>query len=322
MNRVLKPMMVSIFLFMFSVSLHAAEGGIVRKQGQLRVDGTKLVSQSGDLVILRGMSLFWSQWMGNFYNEDCVEWLAEDWHCTLIRAAMGVEHGGYLEYPDVEIAKVSKVVDACIDLGIYVIVDWHDHRGEAHVSEAVSFFSKIAEKYGDCPNVIYEIYNEPLQVSWSDVVKPYADTVIAAIREIDPDNLIIVGTPTWSQDVDSVFLDPLMDSNVLYALHFYAGTHLTLRSKALTAIQNGLPLFVSEFGTCNADGNGDVNVEEMEAWMQFMEDHGISWCNWSIADKAETSAALSAGASPKGGWKEDEITLSGKLIKNYLQCNK
>ncbi|MBQ4796798.1 cellulase family glycosylhydrolase, partial [Pectobacterium versatile] len=108
---------------------------------------------------------------------------------------------------------------------MYVIIDWHSHSAENNRSEAIRFFQDMARKYGNKPNVIYEIYNEPLQVSWSNTIKPYAEAVISAIRAIDPDNLIIVGTPSWSQNVDEASRDPINGKNIAYTLHFYAGTH-------------------------------------------------------------------------------------------------
>jgi endoglucanase len=292
---------------------------IVDQYGQLQVNGTRIVNEYGDTVALRGMSLFWSQWIGKYYNYDCIEWLRDDWKCMVVRAAMAVESGGYLDNPETEMNKVKTVIDACIDLGIYVIVDWHSHHAESQTEDAITFFTEIATLYGDEPNLIYEIYNEPLQVSWTNVIKPYADTVIAAIRAIDTNNIILVGTPTWSQDVDIAAGDPIDDENVAYSLHFYATTHTGwLRSKATYALSRGIALWVNEFGTCESSGDGIINYAEMETWFDFMDQRMISWCNWSIADKDETSAALIPGASDTGGWTSDQITESGTLVRDRL----
>ena len=151
---------------------------------------------------------------------------------------MAVDMGGYLKNPKTEKAKVKAAVEAAIDLGIYVIVDWHDHEAHLHTEQAKEFFAEMAKTYGDKPNVIYELWNEPLNThDWSTVIKPYHEKVIAAIRQVDPDNLIICGTQTWSQDVDKAARDPLAFENVAYTLHFYTGTHRqSLRDKASAAL--------------------------------------------------------------------------------------
>jgi len=309
---------VALF-FLSNSTVWADDSTAVEKHGLLTVSGNRILDQHGNPVVLRGMSLFWSQWIGKYYNYDCVKWLRDDWHCNVIRAAMAVESGGYLSNPEVEKAKIKTVIDACIAQGIYVIVDWHDHNAQDHQDQAVEFFEEIADEYGEYPNLIYEIFNEPMQVSWANVVKPYSNAVVDVIRAIDEDNLIVVGTPTWSQDVDVATASPLIQTNIAYALHFYAATHkLFLRNKAKTALNRGYALFVSEFGTCESSGGGVLDVVEVETWMNFMEYHQISWCNWSIADKDETSAALKPGTSETGGWSEDQISESGLLIRNYI----
>jgi endoglucanase len=310
---------VLFFLYPYINAFGQIDSSVVNINGQLKVEGNHIVNKYGNPVALHGMSLFWSQWMGKYYNYDCVKWLRDDWKCTVVRAAMGIESGGYLTNPESEKAHIISVVNACIDLGIYVIIDWHDHNAQNHEEEAIQFFAEMATKYGEKPNVIYEIYNEPEQVSWSSLIKPYAETVIDTIRSIDPDNLIVVGTPTWSQRVDIASTDTLAYNNIVYALHFYAATHKqTVRNNAITALDNGIALFVTEWGTCNNLAQGDIDSISVEAWCNFMDQNMISWCNWSIADKVETASALLPGASATGGWSKNDLTESGTLVRNKI----
>jgi endoglucanase len=291
----------------------------VESHGALRVEGGRVVDQHGEPVVLRGMSLFWSQWGGQFYNADAVSWLKSDWNVTVVRAAVAVDNDGYLAHPEREMAKLEAVVEAAIAQGLYVIVDWHAH--EPHPQAAAAFFARVAQKYGDHPNLIYEVYNEPLNThGWAEVVKPFHMVVIPAIRAVDPDNLVIAGTPTWSQDVDIAAADPLPFSNLAYTLHFYAGTHRQeLRDKALKALELGAALFVTEWGTSEASGNGILDEVETRLWWDFMETHGLSHLNWSVTDKDETSAALRPGASGRGGWADDAISPSGLLVRRMLR---
>lgn len=293
---------------------------IVGMMGQLSLNGTSIINENNEPISLKGMSLFWSQWAPDYYNEETIKWLRDDWECTVVRTAMGVESGGYLDNPQIEYAKVTKVIDACITLGIYVIVDWHDHHAEDHLESAKTFFSQISKTYSDYPNIIYEIYNEPLNVSWVNVLKPYSESVINVIRENDPDNLIIVGTPNWSQDVDKVIGNKIQDENVLYSLHFYTGTHNEwLRTKASNAMSAGLPIFVSEYGISEASGNGKIDLNETNLWVSFMEEKNLSWCNWSVTNKDETSAILLPSTSSISGWAIEDLSEAGVIIRDYLK---
>jgi len=296
------------------------EKTIVDHLGQLKISGTHLVDQYNNVVVLRGMSLFWSNWGGYYYNEETIQWLRDDWKCTVIRAAIGVDaDGGYIESRSTELAKLYTVIDACIELGIYVIVDWHTHHAEDHISEAIEFFRTVSAKYGNHPNIIYEIYNEPLDISWVNVIKPYAEGIISVIRENDTNNVIVVGTRTWSQDVDDVIGNRIDDPNVAYSLHFYTGTHQqSLRDKATSAITAGIPVFASEWGLSQADGNGDLDMAETNLWLYFLERNDMSWCNWSIINKDESSAALLPSTTTRSGWDKDELTQSGRFIRTYL----
>lgn len=284
----------------------------------ITTDGNQILF-GGEPGSIAGMSLFWSQWDGGYYTPETVATLKSEWNAKLVRAAMGVdETGGYIEDPVGNKFAVETVVDAAIENEMYVIIDWHTHHAEDYAAEAIDFFSEMAAKYGEYNNVIYEVYNEPLAVSWSGVIKPYAENVIEAIRAQDPDNLIIVGTPNWSQDVDDVVADPINDDNVAYTLHFYAATHKQfLRDKASTALNAGLPLFVTEWGTIEASGDGDVDATETDIWMNFLRDNGISHANWALNDKAEGSSALKPG-TPASGWTDSDLTASGTLVKGII----
>jgi endoglucanase len=139
--------------------------------------------------------------------------------------------------------------------------------------------------------------------------------VAAAIRAVDPDNLIVLGTPNYSQDVDLAAADPLAGTNLLYTLHFYACTHgQFLINKANTALSMGLPLFVTEFGATPADGgvvrNGDNNVCEPETnvWFDWMAQNNISGASWKLDQCTDSSCILTADAPVDGPWTDNYLT--------------
>ena len=307
----------------------------VAVHGPLSVSGSNIVDQNNNIVSFAGNSLFWSNTgfgAEGFYNADVVDWLQEDFNATIVRAAMGVDAppnegishvqwGGYLGDPQGNMNRVTTVVDAAIANDMYVIIDWHSHHAEDYREEAIGFFTQMAQRYGNNPHVIYEIYNEPITRDWSNAIKPYAEAVIAAIRAIDPDNLIIVGTGFFSQEVDVASQDPITGfSNIAYTLHFYAGTHGEgLRQRARTAINNGLALMVTEWGTVNADGDGGVDEDSTEEWRQFMDQHNLSHMNWSVHDKDEGASVLRPGASTQGGWSDFDLTESGRFVRDIIR---
>ncbi|MHA7055794.1 cellulase family glycosylhydrolase [Aquimarina sp. M1] len=324
-------------LFCLVMLLFILAGGtaqtVVQKHGRLKVQGNRIVDKNNQEVSLAGNSLFWSNAgdTSDFYDGETVTHLASDWNSSIIRVAMGVKENwdggtGYIDSPSAQKAKIRKVIDQAIASGIYVIIDWHTHEAENYTSEAANFFKEMAQLYGDQPNVIYEIYNEPINQSWSQV-KSYANTVIAAIRSEDPDNLVIVGSPTWSQDVDVASNDPVSDANTAYTLHFYSGTHTQfLRDKATTAMNNGIALFVTEWGAVDASGDGALEIPETERWMQFFKDNNISHVNWSVSDKpsnndptrAERSSVVELGKGISG-LKNNQLTQTGDYIKDLIE---
>ena len=296
----------------------------VEIHGSLSVSGNQILNSHSDPFALAGNCFFWSNddWGGeDFYTSEVVDYLVDDWKSSIIRISMGVdEYGGYLTSPASNLAKVKTLIDASIKRGRYVIVDWHSHHAEDYPSEAVAFFTEIAQTYGHHPNLIYEIYNEPLIVSWSSVIKPYSETVIDAIREEDPDNLIIVGSSTWSQDVDVVSRDPIVgETNIAYTIHFYAGTHGDhLRQKCQTALDNGIALFCTEWGSVSATGDGDVAEANTREWIDFFKTNHISHCNWAVNNKAEGASIFKPSVASSGGWSDADLTASGLLTKELI----
>lgn len=309
-----------------SFSIIATQSSPIEKHGFLSVYNGKIVDQNQQAVSLAGPSFFWSNngFEGErFYNAQTVTAFATDWNASLVRAAMAAQNpGSYLTHPDDNQKKVEAVVDAAIDNNIYVIIDWHSHQAENNINEAIHFFEKMAKRYKNYPNIIYEIYNEPLNsTDWATVIKPYAEKVIHAIRNIDKKNLILVGTQTWSQDVDKAAKNPITNNkNIAYSLHFYAGTHKSdLRKKAQQAINAGLALFVSEWGTVNANGDGGIDRVSTELWLKFMKENQLSFSTWSVTNKDESSAILKPSTQSLGPWQNKQLTTNGLYLKNIIK---
>ncbi len=290
--------------------------------GSLSVSGTKLVGESGSIVTLRGVSTHGLAWYPSYVNEAAFKTLRDDYGINLIRLAMyTMEYGGYCNGGDKSALKalIDTGVKACANLNMYCIIDWHilsDSNPNTNINEAKTFFAEMAEKYASYDNVLYEICNEPNGgTSWSDI-KSYADTIIPIIRQYDSDAIIIVGTPTWSQDVDAVISNPVANSyNVMYAVHFYAATHTDYnRQKVVTALNAGIPVFFSEFSICDASGNGSVDYTSASAWFDLIDQYDIPYAAWNLSNKNESSALINSSCSKTSGWTYDELSVTGQWI--------
>lgn len=309
-----------LFFLLCCLSIMTTQAQVVNKYGWLQVKGTQLCNEYGDSIVLRGMSFGWHCFHPRFYNANAVRWLHKDWHCNIVRAAMGIEpNGGYLQDSSFAVKKIEAVVDAAIKEGIYVIIDWHSHN--VNTKQAASFFDYISKKYSQYPNIIYELFNEPDEESWAEV-KQYATTIIPVIRKNAPKNIILVGDPHWDQDIDKPAEDPILGvTNVMYTVHYYAGTHKQwLRDRTDSAIyRKSLPVFISESAGMEATGDGKLDIEEWQRWVDYSEKNKLSWITWSVSDKDETCSVLLPSAKDGGKWAEKDLKHSGKLIRNYLR---
>ncbi|MDQ1089897.1 glycoside hydrolase family 5 protein [Siphonobacter sp. SORGH_AS_1065] len=298
----------------------------VKKNGALRVEGNQVVNHQGVPPQLRGISLSWSVWGGRkYYNAEVVDWLCRDFNINLLRASMAVQpDSGYLKDPVNQKSLITGVVDRAIKRGIYVLIDWHDHNAEQHLKESKEFFKTMAQRYAGTPNVIYEIWNEPERQDWP-TIKAYSEEIIREIRAQDSENLIIVGSPHWDQDVDVAAQDPIKGyKNIAYSFHFYASESShdqRLQKKAELAQEKGLALMVTEWGVGEASGDGKFDRQRTQNWMDWMEKNKLSWVNWNITDKRETTAVLNPGASASGGWKEQDLTPAGQYIRAVLRSH-
>ena len=296
------------------------------QHGALHVENGKLTDADGNTVQLYGMSTHGIAWFPQYINYDSFRTLRDDWNTNCIRLAMyTAEYGGYCAGGDKEQLKqlVRDGVSYATELGMYVIVDWHilsDCDPNQNKDEAIAFFREMSEAFADNDNVLYEICNEPNSGTSWDSIKSYAEEVIPVIREQKPDAVILVGTPTWSQEIDKAAASPLTFDNVMYTLHFYAGTHKDdLRNRLETCAQNNLPVFVSEFGMCDASGNGANDFDSTTKWLDLLNKYQISFCCWNLANKDESSSVFKAASTALSDWTDEDFNESGRWIREYFR---
>lgn len=307
----------------------SADGAQSASYGEkLTVVGNQLCTASGTPIQLRGVSTHGLSWFPEYVNEQMFEEL-KDWGANTVRLAMyTAEYNGYCTGDDANRQKLKQLVKQGVEYAtrqnLYVIIDWHilsDGNPNTYKSQAVAFFAEMSQLYKDNDHVLYEICNEPNGGTGWDDIKSYAADVIAAIRANDADGIILVGTPTWSQELDKAAADPLTGySNIMYTLHFYADTHRdALRSTLTRAVDAGLPVFVSEFGICDASGNGANNTAQADEWIRTLNQYGISYVAWSLCNKAESASLIQSGCQKVNGITENDLSDSGKWLLKTLQ---
>lgn len=268
---------------------------------------------------LKGVSTHGIAWFSQYVNKSCFKSFKK-MGVNTIRLALYSDPGA--GYSTSLYSKVEEGIRYASELGMYVILDWHilqDGNPKTHQKQALSFFTRFARKYGRQKNILYEICNEPNgNVTWNGDIRPYANKLIKRIRKYDKNSLVIVGTPTWSQDVDVVARNPLTQKNVVYALHFYAATHKDeLRSKVKTAYQAGLLMLVSEFSICDASGNGGLDRKSATRWMRLLKQYKIGYVAWNISNKNETSALIKSRCKKTGNFIRSNLSPSGRWIARW-----
>ncbi len=297
----------------------------VEAHGQLRVVGPDLVDAKGDVVQLKGMSLWDAPSYGEYCTPESLAFLRDDWDMSLFRAAMYTDYNGYFIGKSGTDA-LMKVTKTALDAGVYVLLDWHiltDGDPLKYKEQAKAFFAVAAEAFKDYPNIIYEICNEPNghDVTWKGNIVPYAMEVIPVIRARDPDSVILVGTPTWSQEPHTAADAPLPFDNLMYVLHYYAGSHdwKEMARRIDYTRSKGKGVFVTEWGATSSDVRGAVRPVPSIAFTNMLAERKVSWANWSLSTKLEPTSMVKPGVSYTGPWTDGDLTESGLLVRSLVR---
>lgn len=317
----------------------------VKNYGSLHIINGKITTKSRTPIMLRGMSSSALNECPGFFGAETVKTLAEDWGVEVIRIAVPADKGKdtYIDSSEKYFKQTCDIIDLCIDQGIYVIVNWHnsaDGDPNRNKKKAVEFFTRIAGIYADRPNVIYEVCNEPSgkrygdkkkrAVDWNNTVKPFAEAVIKAIRAIDRDNIIIVGTPDSCRDIDKAAANPIKAINIAYSVHFSSSDGKELQEKIINAKKKGICIWATEWKATDASGNNAPDAKKTSDWLDFLETNKIIWCNSAIYATNTSNANALIFESERysiedifaGHWPEGLISESGKIVRDRLLAAK
>ncbi|GAB4057406.1 hypothetical protein GCM10028775_60480 [Catellatospora paridis] len=296
--------------------------------GQLRVCGVKLCNRYNQPIQLRGMSTHGIQWYPQCVNDASLNALATDWNADVLRVSMYIQEDGYETNPQLFTDRVHGYIEQATARGMYVIVDWHmltPGDPNYNLARARTFFTAIAQRHAAKTNILYEVANEPNGVGWA-AIKSYAEQIIPTIRAIDSDAVVLVGTRAWSSlglsdgaGETEVINNKVNATNIMYTFHFYAASHGSSYLNALSRAADQIPMFVTEFGTQEASGDGPNNFTQAQAYLDLMAAKKISWTNWNYSDDFRTGAVFTTGTcgtgpyagtsrlKPAGVWVRDRI---------------
>ncbi len=334
----------------FLILASTAFAGPVSHYGALKVCGSDICGSingtTSHKVLLKGPSLFWSDGYGApFYRQEVVDWFVDEMQIGVIRAAMAIQFysensspinqsggtHGYFFNKATQKTLIKKVIDAAILNDIYVIVDWHSHN--AHVDSeknlAKDFFVEMANEYKNVPNIIWEVYNEPVGADAGQITS-YSNNIINALRSASNNNLVLVGSNFYSSKPreQASNMKPAESKNVAFTFHFYAGTHPqsgTYGTSAAGTRTDGYAIFGTEWGAVNADGAGNVNTSESDNWTEWMDNNNISNCMWNastVTENGQTSAFFKSGTNPGTISTSDIKDGAGKYFQTYMGKNK
>jgi len=290
--------------------------------GQLYVEGTMLVNNKREKVILKGLSSHGLTWNSEFINKDLFSFLSKDWGVNIIRLSMYSEE--YIKNKETVLEILHRGIDAAIASDMYVLIDWRIWKGNGpmmNAKEAKEFFNNISEKYANKPNLIFEICNEINQkTNWKNI-QEYSNNIIPVIRKHSPNSVIIVGTPNYDHDLKSALDQPVNFKNVMYAFHFYAASdHDALINELENAVQGGLPVFVTECSITMDNGDGRRDYEYAVKWFDLLSKHHINFVFWNLSNQNESSSIIKAYSRECSNLSNDnDLTDTGKWIRSYFK---
>jgi len=208
---------------------------------------------------------------------------------------------------------VTKVLKPAVEYAaskhLYAIIDYHQIDNATtgtSAADAKTFWTDVAPKFADYPNVLFEAFNEPIDyaVPWS-TLKPVVQQLVDTIRAGAPRNIIIVPSNAWDQHPGDAASDPPSGTNLMYTAHIYASNWTsTFQSQVAMAVTKA-PVFITEWGYADADSPTFGPSLQSTA-----DGDGASWTAW-VTDNGWTPSIFADANLSK-------LTNFGMLVKSWL----
>ena len=298
----------------------------------LHVEGNQIKDPNGNVVVLRGVAMIdlgaTESWEGGvramidrLTKADDTQGSSLGWHPSVVRLAVYPTDSDFdspIQYQANPEAYYQNVLRPAVDYakqkGLYAIVDWH-HIDDTtkHVDTTNAFWADIAPRFKNDPNVLFELFNEPINAGSWPSVRTDMQSFYNTVRVGAPDNLVLVGTPNWCQVVGPTALQPIEGTNIVYVAHMYPQhwANASLRTQIATAAA-AHPVFLSEWGfQSGANAILDGTISSYGApFKQFVEDYRLSWTAWCASNNwgppmFNADYSLRVGEGEMGGFAKD-----------------
>ena len=292
----------------------------------LSVSDRYIKDSNGKNVILRGVSLVdVSVANSRTRNANALIDMATDhadgWYARVVRLPVypGAIDGqpGWNADPDAYFTEhLDPAVQYCISKQIYCIIDWHyikDYTSSDVDTATRAFWNYVAPKYAGSPNVIFELYNEPIYPddwsTWKKTAQPWVDI----IRAVAPKNPILIGGPRWSQNVAEAATDPFTGSNLVYVAHIYPQQGgRDVWDSWFGDSSSTVPYFITEWGWQQGGSlptSGTTSAYGIP-FSAYLDSKGVSWTAWVFDDywqpmMFDTSWNLLGGENYMGQFTKD-----------------
>lgn len=320
----------------------------------LHVEGNQIVTADGDTIWLQGVAIPSMEWTASGEHIlESVRVAIDDWNANVIRLPVEDAYwNGKGKWQRDGGASYRQLIDDVVNLagaqGVYTVIDLHRFRAPEPVHAA--FWGEVAEKYKNHPAVLFELFNEPHDVSW----KVWRDggfvkdkkrdkTIIAenkeklrgfesvgmqalidAVRNTGADNIVIAGGLDWGYDLGGVLegyaLDDRDGHGIVYSSHVYPWKS-DWRGKFMEVAKKH-PIFIGE---CGAPKNRlsfipESQHEDPSTWVPdflgLVQEHKYHWTAWSFHPDAAPVLLKDWTYEPNAWWGAPaKAALNGKRFE-------
>lgn len=283
------------------------------------VSGKNLIDPNGNKVTIRGVCRPSFEWnpVGEKASRADYALMKNNWKANAVRISLNQDYwlagSSYAETIDQQIDWIRE-----LDMGVILDLHWNQGAQQNMADKnSLTFWSQVAARYKSNPWIMFELYNEPRDISWS--VWLNGDSTWAGMQQMHDviravaDNTVIVGGLNWAFDLSGVISGAykVKGTNIAYATHpyDYDGKQLAQWAGAFGALAATAPVIMTEFGQYCAT---NTYVEDLLNYAEALGIHYTAWA-WYVNGCSFPSVISDWNGTPFPG--------VGETVKRYISRN-